>query len=115
MVPPRHREAARRDTRLEQVALAARLSTELQALLPGGLKEAIAAAVVVREVPLMVSMVRAIPPAPAAMELRSLLGSLAFPHIWDRIPLAAAAAVVQISAGVPEALAAAAPAAPARE
>ena len=111
MAPPRHLEAALCKLRLEQVALAARLSTELQAILPGGLKEAIAAAVVVREVPRMALVVRAIPAAPAAMELRSLLGSLAFPHIWDRIPLAAAAAVVQISPRVPEALAAAAPAA----
>ena len=110
MVPPRHLAAAAvavASLVAEQVALAARLSTDLQAILPGGLKEAIAAAGVVREVPLMVSMVRAIPPAPAAMEHRSL-ESLAFPHIWDRIPSAAAVAAAEISVGVLEALAAAA-------
>ena len=66
------------------------------------------AAAVVREVPRMALVVRAIPAALAAMELRSLLGSLAFPHIWDRIPSAAAVAAAEIPVGVLEALAAAA-------
>ena len=67
-----------------------------------------AAPAVVREVPRMALVVRAIPAALAAMELRSLLGSLAFPHIWDRIPLAVAAAVEVTPGMVPEALAEAA-------
>ena len=67
-----------------------------------------AAPAVVREVPRMALVVRAIPAALAAMELRSLLGSLAFPHIWDRIPLAVAAAVEVTTGMVPEALAEAA-------
>ena len=52
----------------------------------------------------MALVVRPISAALAAMELRSLLGSLAFPPIWGPIPSAVEAAVALMLRVVPEAL-----------
>ncbi len=106
MMPPRHLEAAQWQPGAEQVATAARLSTELQAILPGGWQVLALAPGVVREVPLMVVMVVALPAVAAAMEQRSLPGSLTFLLIWATISSVVAAAAVEAAAVEPAALAA---------
>jgi hypothetical protein len=84
-----------------RVATVARLSAEQQPHLQGPLVTAqippMQAAAVGREVLKMALLVRlALPAVAAAMEHRSLLGSLASPLTWGPIPSAAAAAAAAI-------------------